>query len=145
MDELERDLLERASRCHSPTKRSLPLRCFQMVTSTFLLSRTLIIYKQKENPLFSLLFMLLLFPIWFCIYVYLCFYFGAREQLLWIEQDPAKFTPTNTRFQRGSCSIHRRRFWTSDITSIACYWHVLCIHSRIGRRWCDQKMVTSTF
>ncbi|KAG6753050.1 hypothetical protein POTOM_043094 [Populus tomentosa] len=40
----------------------------------------------------------------------------AGEQLVGIEQDPAKFTPTNTRFQRGSSSI-RRRFRTNDITS----------------------------
>lgn len=33
-----------------------------------------------------------------------------------IEQDPAKFTPANTRFHRGSSSI-RRRFRTNDITS----------------------------
>ncbi|XP_048229235.1 anaphase-promoting complex subunit 8 isoform X2 [Ricinus communis] len=36
--------------------------------------------------------------------------------LVGIEQDPAKFTPSNTRFQRGSSSI-RRRFRTNDITS----------------------------
>ncbi|KAJ6883139.1 hypothetical protein NC651_029416 [Populus alba x Populus x berolinensis] len=40
----------------------------------------------------------------------------AGEQLVGIEQDPAKFTPTNTRFQRGSSSI-RRRFRTNDIAS----------------------------
>lgn len=40
----------------------------------------------------------------------------AAEQLVGIEQDPAKFTPSNTRFQRGSSSI-RRRFRTNDITS----------------------------
>lgn len=33
-----------------------------------------------------------------------------------IELDPAKFTPSNTRFQRGSSSI-RRRFRTNEITS----------------------------
>ena len=33
-----------------------------------------------------------------------------------IEQDPTKFTPSHTRFQRGSSSI-RRRFRTSEITS----------------------------
>lgn len=32
-----------------------------------------------------------------------------------IEHDPAKFTPANTRFQRGSSSI-RRRFCTNEIT-----------------------------
>lgn len=40
----------------------------------------------------------------------------AAEQLVGIEQDPAKFTPSNTRFQRGSSSI-RRRFRTNEITS----------------------------
>ncbi|OAY30947.1 anaphase-promoting complex subunit 8 isoform X1 [Manihot esculenta] len=40
----------------------------------------------------------------------------AAEQLVGIDQDPAKFTPSNTRFQRGSSSI-RRRFRTNDITS----------------------------
>ncbi|XP_040989326.1 anaphase-promoting complex subunit 8 [Juglans microcarpa x Juglans regia] len=40
----------------------------------------------------------------------------AAEQLAGIEQDPAKFTPANTRFQRGSSSI-RRRFRTNEITS----------------------------
>ncbi|KAM2978375.1 hypothetical protein FF2_015196 [Malus domestica] len=41
----------------------------------------------------------------------------AAEQLVGIiEQDPVKFTPANTRFQRGSSSI-RRRFRTNDITS----------------------------
>ena len=33
-----------------------------------------------------------------------------------IEQDPANFTPSNTRFQWGSSSI-RRRFRTNEITS----------------------------
>lgn len=47
------------------------------------------------------------------LYVYV---FRAAEQLLGIEQDPAKFTPSNTRFQRGSSSI-RRRFRTNEITS----------------------------
>ncbi|KAK9203068.1 hypothetical protein WN943_013322 [Citrus x changshan-huyou] len=48
-----------------------------------------------------------------------CLYSAAKwaaEQLVGIEQDPAKYTPTNTRFQRGSSSI-RRRFRTNDITS----------------------------
>ncbi|KAH7541915.1 anaphase-promoting complex subunit 8 [Ziziphus jujuba] len=40
----------------------------------------------------------------------------AAEQLVGIEQDPAKFTPANTRFQRGSSSI-RRRFHTNESTS----------------------------
>ncbi|KAF3454077.1 hypothetical protein FNV43_RR04524 [Rhamnella rubrinervis] len=40
----------------------------------------------------------------------------AAEQLVGIEQDPAKFTPANTRFQRGSSSI-RRRFRTDESTS----------------------------
>ncbi|KAF4347994.1 hypothetical protein F8388_011215 [Cannabis sativa] len=40
----------------------------------------------------------------------------AAEQLVGIELDPAKFTPANTRFHRGSSSI-RRRFRTDDITS----------------------------
>ncbi|KAL3528296.1 hypothetical protein ACH5RR_007618 [Cinchona calisaya] len=35
----------------------------------------------------------------------------AAEQLVGIEQDPAKYTPSHTRFQRGSSSI-RRRFRT---------------------------------
>lgn len=35
----------------------------------------------------------------------------AAEQLVGIEQDPTKYTPTHTRFQRGSSSI-RRRFRT---------------------------------
>lgn len=42
----------------------------------------------------------------------LCLY-RAAEQLVSIEQDPAKFTPSNTRFQRGSSSI-RRRFHTNE-------------------------------
>ncbi|XP_019449294.1 PREDICTED: anaphase-promoting complex subunit 8-like isoform X2 [Lupinus angustifolius] len=40
----------------------------------------------------------------------------AAEQLVGIEQDPAKFTPTNTRFQRGSSSI-RRKYRTHDMTA----------------------------
>ncbi|CAA3018234.1 anaphase-promoting complex subunit 8 [Olea europaea subsp. europaea] len=36
----------------------------------------------------------------------------AAEQLMGIEQDPAKYTPSHTRFQRGSSSI-RRRFRTA--------------------------------
>ncbi|XP_047332226.1 anaphase-promoting complex subunit 8-like [Impatiens glandulifera] len=40
----------------------------------------------------------------------------AAEQLVGIEQDPAKATPSHTRFQRGSSSI-RRRFRTSDVIS----------------------------
>ncbi|KAK9104736.1 hypothetical protein Scep_021580 [Stephania cephalantha] len=40
----------------------------------------------------------------------------AAEQLVGIEQDPAKFTPSHTRFQRGSSSI-RRRFGPSDLPS----------------------------
>lgn len=40
----------------------------------------------------------------------------AAEQLLGIEQDPARFTPSNTRFQRGSSSI-RRRYRTVDNVS----------------------------
>ncbi|KAL6183203.1 hypothetical protein ACLB2K_044614 [Fragaria x ananassa] len=40
----------------------------------------------------------------------------AGEQLVGIEHDPAKFTPANTRFQRGSSSI-RRRFRTTDVIS----------------------------
>ncbi|KAG5618279.1 hypothetical protein H5410_018103 [Solanum commersonii] len=36
----------------------------------------------------------------------------AAEQLVGIEQDPAKYTPSHTRFQRGSSSI-RRRFRTA--------------------------------
>ncbi|KAL2515816.1 Anaphase-promoting complex subunit 8 [Forsythia ovata] len=32
----------------------------------------------------------------------------AAEQLMGIEQDPAKHTPSHTRFQRGSSSIRRR-------------------------------------
>ncbi|KAL5168098.1 Anaphase-promoting complex subunit 8 [Glycine soja] len=39
----------------------------------------------------------------------------AAEQLVGIEQDPAKFTPSNTRFQRGSSSI-RRKYKTHEIT-----------------------------
>ncbi|KAF4374956.1 hypothetical protein G4B88_004707, partial [Cannabis sativa] len=38
----------------------------------------------------------------------------AAEQLVSIELDPAKLTPANTRFQRGSSSI-RRRFRTDDV------------------------------
>ncbi|KAK4486088.1 hypothetical protein RD792_008756 [Penstemon davidsonii] len=37
----------------------------------------------------------------------------AAEQLMGIEQDPSKHTPSHTRFQRGSSSI-RRRFRTAD-------------------------------
>lgn len=44
----------------------------------------------------------------------------AAEQLVGIELDPAKFTPSNTRFQRGSSSI-RRRFRTNEITSTPAY------------------------
>ncbi|KAJ7956292.1 anaphase-promoting complex subunit 8 [Quillaja saponaria] len=40
----------------------------------------------------------------------------AAEQLVGIELDPAKFTPSNTRFQRGSSSI-RRRYRTNEIAS----------------------------
>ncbi|MED6168614.1 anaphase-promoting complex component apc8 [Stylosanthes scabra] len=40
----------------------------------------------------------------------------AAEQLVGIEQDPAKFTPSNTRFQRGSSSI-RRKYRTHDIAT----------------------------
>ncbi|MED6185362.1 anaphase-promoting complex component apc8 [Stylosanthes scabra] len=40
----------------------------------------------------------------------------AAEQLVGIEQDLAKFTPSNTRFQRGSSSI-RRKYRTHDITT----------------------------
>ncbi|CDY58069.1 BnaAnng14940D [Brassica napus] len=43
-----------------------------------------------------------------------CLYSAAKwagEQLVGIEQDPSNFTPSNTRFQRGSSSI-RRRFST---------------------------------
>ncbi|WJX87492.1 anaphase-promoting complex component apc8 [Trifolium repens] len=40
----------------------------------------------------------------------------AAEQLVGIEQDPSKFTPSNTRFQRGSSSI-RRKYRTHEITS----------------------------
>ncbi|AET01800.2 putative acetyltransferase A, auxiliary subunit [Medicago truncatula] len=39
----------------------------------------------------------------------------AAEQLVGIEQDPSKFTPSNTRFQRGSSSI-RRKYRTHEIT-----------------------------
>lgn len=46
--------------------------------------------------------------------------FRAAEQLVGIELDPAKFTPSNTRFQRGSSSI-RRRFRTNEITSTPAY------------------------
>jgi len=35
--------------------------------------------------------------------------------LVGIEQDPSKFTPSNTRFQRGSSSI-RRKYRTHEIT-----------------------------
>ncbi|KAF5734730.1 anaphase-promoting complex subunit 8-like [Tripterygium wilfordii] len=40
----------------------------------------------------------------------------AAEQLVGIELDPAKYTPSNTRFQRGSSSI-QRRYRTNEITS----------------------------
>ncbi|KAL8140764.1 hypothetical protein V2J09_006785 [Rumex salicifolius] len=46
-----------------------------------------------------------------------CLYSAAKwaaEQLVGIEQDPAKSTPSCTRFQRGSSSI-RRRFRTNDV------------------------------
>ncbi|PNX76101.1 anaphase-promoting complex subunit 8-like protein [Trifolium pratense] len=43
-------------------------------------------------------------------------YKWAAEQLIGIEQDPSKFTPSNTRFQRGSSSI-RRKYRTHDITA----------------------------
>ncbi|GAB2221163.1 hypothetical protein Droror1_Dr00012332 [Drosera rotundifolia] len=48
-----------------------------------------------------------------------CLYSAAKwasEQLVGIEQDPAKFTPSHTRFQRGSSSI-RRRFRTNEALS----------------------------
>ncbi|KAL6339267.1 hypothetical protein AAG906_024418 [Vitis piasezkii] len=48
-----------------------------------------------------------------------CLYSAAKwaaEQLVGIEQDPAKFTPSHTRFQLGSSSI-RRRFRTNEIAS----------------------------
>ncbi|XP_009629129.1 anaphase-promoting complex subunit 8 [Nicotiana tabacum] len=44
-----------------------------------------------------------------------CLYFASKwaaEQLVGIEQDPTKYTPSHTRFQRGSSSI-RRRFRTA--------------------------------
>ncbi|MCI11542.1 anaphase-promoting complex subunit 8-like, partial [Trifolium medium] len=44
------------------------------------------------------------------------FNFRAAEQLVGIEQDPSKFTPSNTRFQRGSSSI-RRKYRTHEITA----------------------------
>ncbi|TKY67885.1 Anaphase-promoting complex subunit 8 [Spatholobus suberectus] len=47
-----------------------------------------------------------------------CLYSAAKwaaEQLVGIEQDPAKFTPSNTRFQRGSSSI-RRKYRTHETT-----------------------------
>ncbi|CAK8565967.1 unnamed protein product [Lathyrus sativus] len=40
----------------------------------------------------------------------------ASEQLVGIEQDPSKFTPSYTRFQRGSSSI-RRKFRTHEVTA----------------------------
>nr|KYP68140.1 Cell division cycle protein 23 isogeny [Cajanus cajan] len=44
----------------------------------------------------------------------------AAEQLVGIEQDPAKFTPSNTRFQRGSSSIRRKyRTHETSVTPIA--------------------------
>ncbi|KAG4403904.1 hypothetical protein GLYMA_01G216550v4 [Glycine max] len=46
-----------------------------------------------------------------CLY---CASKWAAEQLVGIEQDPAKFTPSNTRFQRGSSSI-RRKYKTHEI------------------------------
>ncbi|XP_010515126.1 PREDICTED: anaphase-promoting complex subunit 8-like [Camelina sativa] len=48
-----------------------------------------------------------------------CLYSAAKwagEQLVGIEQDPSNFTPSNTRFQRGSSSI-RRRFSTNESIS----------------------------
>ncbi|KAL3740510.1 hypothetical protein ACJRO7_021742 [Eucalyptus globulus] len=48
-----------------------------------------------------------------------CLYSASKwvaEQLVGIELDPVKFTPSNTRFQRGSSSI-RRRFSTNENTS----------------------------
>ncbi|KAK6944216.1 Tetratricopeptide repeat [Dillenia turbinata] len=48
-----------------------------------------------------------------------CLYSASRwasEQLVGIEQDPAKFTPSQARFQRGSSSI-RRRFKTTEPSS----------------------------
>lgn len=59
---------------------------------------------------------------WFCVFSdgFPFFFFPfcenfeisrAAEQLVGIEQDPTKYTPTHTRFQRGSSSI-RRRFRT---------------------------------
>ncbi|KAL9351237.1 hypothetical protein Peur_053917 [Populus x canadensis] len=49
MDELERDLLERASRCHSPTKRSLPLRCFQMGATAVNRTRPCKVHSYKHQ------------------------------------------------------------------------------------------------
>ena len=43
-------------------------------------------------------------------------FYRAAEQLIGIEQDPAKYTPSHTRFQRGTSSI-RRRFRTTDVHS----------------------------
>ncbi|KAK3035789.1 hypothetical protein RJ639_034605 [Escallonia herrerae] len=40
----------------------------------------------------------------------------AAEQLVGIEKDPAKNTPSHTRFQRGSSSV-RRRFRTNEVMS----------------------------
>ncbi|XP_072055401.1 anaphase-promoting complex subunit 8 isoform X2 [Arachis hypogaea] len=48
-----------------------------------------------------------------------CLYTASKweaEQLVGIEQDPAKFTPSNTRFQRGSSSI-RRKYRTHEIAA----------------------------
>ena len=62
---------------------------------------------MKVNLVFFTLYFIDFFSLLHC---------RAAEQLMGIEQDPAKFTPANTRFHRGSSSI-RRRFRTNDITS----------------------------
>lgn len=40
----------------------------------------------------------------------------AAEQLVGIEQDPAKYTPSHTRFQRGSSSIRRRYRTATEVS-----------------------------
>jgi anaphase-promoting complex subunit 8 len=64
-----------------------------------------------------LFFLSSVFDYFHCQWILICLCMcRAAEQLVGIEQDLAKFTPSNTRFQRGSSSI-RRRFRTNEIIS----------------------------
>ncbi|KAK4427192.1 Anaphase-promoting complex subunit [Sesamum alatum] len=72
----------------------------------------------------------------------------AAEQLMGIEQDPSKHTPSHTRFQRGSSSI-RRRFRTaaaadSSATPSGGVSYV-ATPSMVGAEECDYDPIDSDF